>query len=63
MSIAPELKLKELIFGGFKSIYTITHCFRNESIDHTHHPEFASLEVYVQNYGYLYMINLLKELM
>jgi lysyl-tRNA synthetase class 2 len=65
LSIAPELKLKELIFAGFNKIFTITHNFRNEGIDKRHHPQFAALEFYIQNKDYMhiirFLINLMKE--
>lgn len=62
LSIAPELKLKQLLFAGFSAIYSLTHNYRNEGIDNTHHPEFAALEIYVQNEDYRYMIRLIQEL-
>ena len=46
MRIAPELFLKQLIIGGFEKVYEIGKVFRNEGIDHSHNPEFTSLEFY-----------------
>jgi lysyl-tRNA synthetase class 2 len=46
MRIAPELYLKMLIIGGLEKVYEIGKQFRNESIDHTHNPEFTTCEMY-----------------
>ena len=46
MRIAPELWLKRLIVGGFDRVFEIGKSFRNEGIDHTHNPEFTTLEAY-----------------
>ncbi len=56
LSVAPELRLKDCIFAGFNRVYTITHNFRNEGIDKTHHPQFAALEFYAQNKDCISMI-------
>ena len=46
MRIAPELKLKELVVGGFERVYEIGRQFRNEGADLTHNPEFTTCEFY-----------------
>jgi len=46
LRIAPELYLKRLITSGYKNIFEIAKCFRNEDIDTTHNPEFTMLELY-----------------
>lgn len=46
LRIAPELYLKRLIVGGFERVFEIGKNFRNEGIDHTHNPEFTSIEFY-----------------
>lgn len=46
LRIAPELHLKRLIVGGFERVFEIGKNFRNEGIDHTHNPEFTSVEFY-----------------
>lgn len=54
MRIAPELYLKELVIGGmWPGVYEIGEQFRNESSDHTHNPEFTSLEYYMVDANYL----------
>ena len=50
MRVAPELHLKRLLVGGFERVYEINRCFRNEGIDHTHNPEFTTIELY-EAYG------------
>ena len=46
LSIAPELYLKRLVVGQFYKVFEIATCFRNESIDSTHNPEFVQIEIY-----------------
>jgi len=46
LRIAPELYLKELLVGGFAKIYELGKSFRNEGIDHSHNPEFTTIEWY-----------------
>ena len=36
-----------LIVGGIERVYEIGKQFRNESIDHTHNPEFTTCEFYM----------------
>lgn len=46
LRIATELPLKRLLVGGFEKVYEIGRLFRNEGIDHTHNPEFTTVEAY-----------------
>ncbi|OON97556.1 MAG: lysine--tRNA ligase [Epulopiscium sp. Nele67-Bin005] len=46
MRIAPELKLKRLIVGGFEKVYEIGRVFRNEGMSTRHNPEFTMIELY-----------------
>lgn len=46
MRIAPELKLKRLIVGGFERVYEIGRAFRNEGMSIRHNPEFTIIELY-----------------
>jgi lysyl-tRNA synthetase class 2 len=46
LRIAPELHLKRLIIGGFEKIFELGKSFRNEGMDHSHNPEFTSMEFY-----------------
>jgi lysyl-tRNA synthetase class 2 len=46
LRIAPELFLKRAVVGGIERVFEINRNFRNEGMDSTHAPEFASLEAY-----------------
>ncbi len=63
LRIADELYLKRLIVGGFDGVYEFAKDFRNEGMDKTHNPEFTMLEVYVAYHDYLWMMDLVEELM
>jgi len=62
LRIAPELYLKRLIVGGFEAIFEMNRNFRNEGIDHSHNPEFSTIEFYWAYHTYNDLINLTKEL-
>lgn len=63
LRIANELYLKRLIVGGFDAVYEIGKMFRNEGMDRTHNPEFTALEIYVAYKDYLWMMNMVEELL
>jgi len=46
LRIAPELKLKRLIVGGFEKVYELGRTFRNEGMSIRHNPEFTMIELY-----------------
>ena len=46
LRISPELSLKRLLVGGYERVFEIGHQFRNEGVDHSHHPEFTTVEIY-----------------
>jgi len=46
LRIAPELFLKRAVVGGIDRVFEINRSFRNEGMDSTHSPEFATLEAY-----------------
>src|SRR5690606_28645508 len=46
LRIATEIPLKRLIVAGYDKVYEIGRLFRNEGIDHSHNPEFTTLEMY-----------------
>jgi lysyl-tRNA synthetase class 2 len=50
LRIAPELFLKRAVVGGIEKVFELNRNFRNEGIDATHSPEFATLEAY-EAYG------------
>jgi lysyl-tRNA synthetase, class II len=62
MRIAPELYLKMLIVGGIERVYEIGKQFRNESIDHTHNPEFTTCEFYWAYADYYDLMKITEEI-
>ena len=42
----PELYLKRAVVGGIEQVFEINRSFRNEGVDSSHSPEFATLEAY-----------------
>ena len=62
LRIAPELYLKRLIVGGMEAVFEINRCFRNEGMDHTHNPEFTSIEFYWAYHTYEDLMRLSEEL-
>lgn len=62
MRIAPELKLKRLIVGGFDRVYEIGRVFRNEGMSVRHNPEFTIMELYQAYADYEDIMNLTEEL-
>ena len=63
LRIANELYLKRLIIGGFDGVYVFGKMFRNEGMDRTHNPEFTSMEIYVAYKDYIWMMEMLEDLM
>ncbi len=62
MRIANELYLKRLIAGGYDGVYEIGKMFRNEGMDRTHNPEFTSMEIYVAYKDYIWMMEMVEQL-
>ncbi len=62
LRIANELYLKRLIVGGFDGVYEFAKDFRNEGMDRSHNPEFTMLEVYVAYKDYIWMMNMVEEM-
>ncbi|EPR68746.1 lysine--tRNA ligase [Cyclobacterium qasimii] len=62
LRIANELYLKRLIVGGFEGVYEIGKMFRNEGMDRTHNPEFTSMEIYVAYKDYIWMMEMVENL-
>jgi len=62
MRIADELYLKRCIVGGFDGVYEISKDFRNEGLSRFHNPEFTMLELYVAYKDYLWMMDLVEQL-
>jgi lysyl-tRNA synthetase, class II len=62
LRIAPELYLKRCVVGGIEKVFEIGRNFRNEGIDSTHSPEFASMEAYEAYADYNTMAVLTREL-
>lgn len=61
LRIAPELYLKRLIVGGFEAIFELNRNFRNEGMDHSHNPEFTTIEFYWAYKTYQDLIKLTQE--
>ncbi|MBX2814908.1 MAG: lysine--tRNA ligase [Saprospiraceae bacterium] len=62
MRIANELYLKRLIVGGYEGVYEIGKMFRNEGMDRTHNPEFTMMEIYVAYKDYIWMMEMVEQL-
>lgn len=62
LRIANELYLKRLIVGGFDGVYEFAKDFRNEGMDRTHNPEFTMLEVYVAFRDYIWMMEMVEQM-
>ncbi|MBW8049925.1 MAG: lysine--tRNA ligase [Cytophagales bacterium] len=62
LRIANELYLKRLIIGGFDGVYEFGKDFRNEGMDRSHNPEFTQMELYVAYKDYLWMMDLVEEM-
>ncbi|HCV43398.1 MAG TPA: lysine--tRNA ligase [Bacteroidetes bacterium] len=62
LRIANELYLKRLIVGGFDGVYEFAKDFRNEGMDRSHNPEFTMLEVYVAYRDYIWMMEMVEQM-
>jgi lysyl-tRNA synthetase class 2 len=62
LRIADELYLKRLIVGGYKGVFEFAKDFRNEGMDRYHNPEFTQVELYVAYRDYLWMMELVEEM-
>lgn len=62
LRIANELYLKRLIVGGYDGVYEFSKDFRNEGMDRFHNPEFTQVELYVAYRDYVWMMNLVEEM-
>lgn len=62
LRIANELYLKRLIVGGYTGVYEFSKDFRNEGMDRFHNPEFTQMELYVAYRDYLWMMDLVEEM-
>lgn len=62
LRIANELYLKRLIVGGFEGVYEFAKDFRNEGMDRFHNPEFTQMELYVAYKDYIWMMELVEDM-
>jgi len=62
LRIADELYLKRLIVGGYNGVYEFSKDFRNEGMDRFHNPEFTQMELYVAYQDYLWMMDMVEEM-
>lgn len=63
LRIADELYLKRLIVGGYEGVYEFAKDFRNEGMSRFHNPEFTQVELYVAYKDYLWMMDLVEEML
>ena len=63
LRIAPELYLKRLVVGGLPRVYEINRCFRNEGISIRHNPEFTTVEYYIADHDYIFMMDFTEKLL
>lgn len=62
LRIAPELYLKMAVVGGFDRVFEIGRVFRNEGVDHTHNPEFTSIELYQADADHQTLMRMIEEM-
>ncbi len=62
LRIADELYLKRLIVGGYEGVYEFAKDFRNEGMSRFHNPEFTQMELYVAYKDYIWMMELVEDL-
>ena len=62
LRIANELYLKRLVVGGFDGVYEFSKDFRNEGMSRFHNPEFTQMELYVAYKDYIWMMDLVEEM-
>lgn len=62
LRIANELYLKRLIVGGYDGVFEFAKDFRNEGMSRFHNPEFTQMELYVAYKDYLWMMELVEEM-
>ncbi len=62
LRIANELYLKRLIVGGYDGVYEFSKDFRNEGMSRFHNPEFTQIELYVAYKDYLWMMDMVEEM-
>jgi len=62
LRIANELYLKRLIVGGYDGVYEFSKDFRNEGMSRYHNPEFTQVELYVAYKDYLWLMDLVEEM-
>ena len=62
LRIANELYLKRLIVGGYDGVFEFAKDFRNEGMSRFHNPEFTQMELYVAYKDYLWMMDLVEEM-
>lgn len=62
LRIANELYLKRLIVGGYEGVFEFAKDFRNEGMSRHHNPEFTQMELYVAYKDYLWMMDLVEEM-
>jgi len=62
LRVANELYLKRLIVGGYEGVFEFSKDFRNEGMSRYHNPEFTQVELYVAYKDYVWMMELVEEM-
>lgn len=58
-----EIRLKQLVVGGFNKVFEMGKVFRNEGQDRMHHPEYTQLEAYQAYTTYWDAMSLIEEML
>ena len=62
LRIATELRLKEVVVGGYPKVFELGPDFRNEGMDADHSPEFTMVEIYAAYWDYRHQMALTERL-
>src|SRR5574344_1492611 len=63
LRISNELYLKRLLVGGYAGVDEFAKDISNEGMDKTHNPEFACMEIYVDDKDYICMMEFRQKML